>query len=219
MWDDWILIGTAEGHVECVDAQTGHSQWINVFPADTKVLSYTSPNGLPPYLDELMKAHRAYQEKESVLRGLCVLPADAVEIANLDALIQRAPFVRTVFDPSPIDPYAYVPALRWKAWTAVLVGATGLILIGAVLLPARRHGLCLVVALVVIGALPFWLFSYGRVSFIPTQLTKLVILACAGIALLSALACIRRGTRVLPSLTILALVAWLFSLRNLLLYA
>jgi len=43
-----ILLGSNMGHVECLDAHTGKSLWLYVFPTMRHTMSYSSPNGLPP---------------------------------------------------------------------------------------------------------------------------------------------------------------------------
>ena len=220
VWNEQnVLLGSAAGHVECIDARSGHSKWIYVFPTELQVLSYTSPNGLPPYLDEMSEGFHAFVRNQGMLRGLCLVPAHVSEPSDVDALISRSPFVRTVFDPSPINNYGHVPTLKRKAWAGVLIGSVGLLLLIAISVRTQRRSLCLTLGVLLVGVLPVWLFSYGRVSFMPTQLVKVLVAACTLMVLWNAYACLRRGDRAFPVIAVLGVVFWLLYLRPLFVYA
>ncbi len=55
---DRIVLGSNLGHVECLDAATGKSLWMYLFPTIRHTMSYSS-RGLPPYMATAAAIHKA----------------------------------------------------------------------------------------------------------------------------------------------------------------
>lgn len=180
--NDSLLLGSNVGHVECIDVVTGSSRWMYVFAAIERIMSYSSPGGLPPYYaDQAKEFRRANQDKRNVT-GMIVLPTtmslDTVRWADVATSVEKR-HLTVIVDPSPQDPFNELPDLLRVAWA----GATAPILLLALVVTAFRMvkrklqrgavaGLWLTV--LVIGGVN--LFFFGRVAFSSTMATKLVLL-------------------------------------------
>jgi hypothetical protein len=195
-----ILVGTDFGQVECIDAATGESRWLYVFPTLHRTLS-SSSRGRPPTLSEAA----AIFKKEN----------GTPPISGIHIIIGKAGAPRVILDPEPVEPYVNLPIELAAAWSGA--GIPVLVLLLAHKRP--RTGRWESNAL---GSLAAWLTFLlvclypflGRVS--PGSSLALRIAIAAGFAcgLGNAVISFRRGQRTEAAvLTVtfaaLGLVAWL----------
>jgi hypothetical protein len=187
-----LLLGSSEGHVECLDVKTGRPRWIYMFPVIRRTVSYSTPYGMPPYLTQQAAEYREGVWKIDLSGGSVPLPEgfDAGS-AKWPQLRDSAEYTgRIVFDPSPDDPF---PNLRrYLVCLAVyaLLPAVGAPLLivrtrahrpapdQAVPHPSGRGRLgfeSLAVWSLVLSVSPaVGLLQYGRVSFSWTLVLKIV---------------------------------------------
>ncbi|MEA3402802.1 MAG: PQQ-binding-like beta-propeller repeat protein [Armatimonadota bacterium] len=153
--EDAILVGSTLGQVECIDADTGLSRWVYLFPV-LYGASYFAPFVPPPY----------YAERAAEFRR-----ENAKRTAHATVLVERngrpvAPHQRAtprvVRDPEPCDPFTDLPLLLTMAW-ACAVSPFALLGFGfrrgqwsegsAV---ALGYAAAIVMALPCLGLLTFW---------------------------------------------------------------
>lgn len=173
-----ILLGSNVGHVECLDARTGKSLWLYVFPTLRQTMSYSSPHGLPPMMAD---AAATFQ------RDNRLTPRRGFQVAGGEP---SAP--RVVRDPKPWDPFADLPvllAVTWGGAAAVIAALFGLHLL-------QRIGRTSVQGLAVISALltmlAFACFMHlGRVSMIGYIGLQVAVLAGVVFGLRDVVRCFR----------------------------
>src|SRR5262249_539216 len=56
--DGRLLVGSSEGHVECLDIESGRPRWLYMFPVIRQTASYSIPYGMPPYLTQRAAEYR-----------------------------------------------------------------------------------------------------------------------------------------------------------------
>ncbi len=118
-----LLLGSDEGHVECIDIESGRPQWLYAFPVIRWVRPEYNPHRMPPYLTQQAAEHREGAWKTKARCGSVPLPEgfDATS-GRWSELRDSAEYEgRIVFDPRPDDPF---PNLRvfflWLAFYALL---------------------------------------------------------------------------------------------------
>lgn len=102
-----LVLGSNEGHVECLDIKTGRPQWIYVFPTIYRTMSFSSPNGLPPYLTQQAAEYNRGVEKLGLSCGSVLLPDvfDAASAKWADLRKSANYSGRITIDPSVDDPF------------------------------------------------------------------------------------------------------------------
>lgn len=175
---DCLLLGSNQGHVECVDVATGGSRWLYVFPAVSRIGSYSFPYGMPPYYADQARAFRRKNEGSRNARGLIRLSmAFREDTARWVEVVSSAENEQStvIVDPSPQDLFEDLPYLLAEAW----LGATMPILVLLLVVLVARENKKLprwtlaglwTAALLVGGSN---LFSNGRVAFSSTVAIKL----------------------------------------------
>jgi len=182
---DFLLLGSNSGHVECVDADTGRSRWLYVFPAIDQMASFSFPYGMPPYYADRARRFRRAIERNRNVTGMIPIPATFSENEGRWSDIvasagENRP--RLIPDPNPSDPFDDLPYLLAEEW----MGAAGPILIlMLVFLETHRRGRKLphvavaslwAAAMVYSGA--NLIFSH-RIAFSSTTATKVVVVCSA----------------------------------------
>ena len=174
-----ILIGTDLGQVECVNADTGESDWLYLFPTLRRTMSY-SARSLPPTLSEADAIFRR-ENGSPPISGLHVINGKA-----------RAP--RIIFDPDPVNPYRRLPSRLAVAWTGACLPVV--ILIGVHVAGWRRKWESSIPGAVA-AWLTFLLFCcylfYGRTSPETSMALKAAMLAGFGFGAWDAIHSCRRG--------------------------
>ena len=107
---DRILLGSSGGHLECLDARTGASQWLYIFPAEVR--------GGPP--DMARARHFRRLNRERARAGGLVLEGETSVREGW----------RRIADPRPARPFRWVSFLYGLTWVAVML-ASGLGWLGA----------------------------------------------------------------------------------------
>jgi outer membrane protein assembly factor BamB len=187
-----VLVGSTEGHLECLDGETGRPRWLYVFPVVRQTVTYSAPHGMPPYLTQRAAEYRAGVENTGVSCGSIPLPSgfepSSTRWAKLRAEAKYPG--RILIDPSPDDPFGelggYVNRL---AVCAALPVAGGLVLLVARFARRRNQEQApletswekppgsrgLVASFLVLSVAPaYGLLAYGRVSHSWTVALKVV---------------------------------------------
>lgn len=191
-----LVIGTDAGHVECIDARTGVSKWLYVFPTIMQTISYSTPYGMPPYLAEQAAAFHRRNKAATQLSGLVVAPPGvAGTTASLSQWIRSKPYAPTpvIRDPAPVDPFRELPRLLTVAWC---IGAGPIILTLAAVVQQRRKKQPLHRLGWAAAALMFipvaGLLMVGRVAHAPTLTMKSATLIAAGVCVATIWMLVRR---------------------------
>jgi hypothetical protein len=114
-----LLLGSNRGHVECIDIASGRSQWMYVFPAIYRTMSFSTPRGLPPRMATQARLFRELNRRPPDLTGMILLPDDAGFRLDGDPTCPgrgRRPATKIVPDPRPTDPYRDLPKLLALSW-------------------------------------------------------------------------------------------------------
>jgi outer membrane protein assembly factor BamB len=117
-----ILIGTDSGQVECIEAATGESRWLYVFPTLHRTTSISSRSRAP-----MLSEAAAIFRKENGAP-----PASGIHI-----IVGKAAAPRVILDPNPVDPYVNLPRQLAAAWIAAGIPVLILLLMHA--LPRTRR--------------------------------------------------------------------------------
>jgi hypothetical protein len=198
---DRILLGSNLGHVECIDAQTGRSIWMYVFPTIRHTMSYSSW-GMPPYMATAAATYRRENRNPIPESGMV-----------LDGSVEPSR-PKVVLDPSPSNPFEELPRYLAIAWSGAVAPP---ILVGLMALArGRRHwdgrilaGLSL--ALTVAATACLW--SYGRVSLASSVGLRISMLVPLLAAFAYCLICLREKQRISGVLLLLcsaAITVYLF---------
>lgn len=181
-----ILIGTRLGRIECVDAETGVSQWLYYFPILRQTMSFSS-HGMPPMMSQ---AAAVYREENAHP------PKAAIQ------LVGGGPTqTRIISDPDPFDPFTRLPLYLAICWAGVCFPIGGLILIHNrkwVRDIIVRGAISLLCAAVAFGCY----LLLGRVSLGSSIGLRIAILAGVVIAILDAARAFKKGSRFLPAIVI-----------------
>src|SRR5205085_232252 len=98
---------SSEGHLECLDIQTGRARWLYKFPVIRQTVTWSTPHGLPPYLTQQAAEYRESVAKTSISSGSVPLSSGfqpgTTKWVNLRAETEYPG--RIVIDPNPDDPY------------------------------------------------------------------------------------------------------------------
>src|SRR5262249_38269662 len=130
-----LLVGSSEGHVECLDIETGRPRWLYTFPVIRETVSYSVPHGMPPHLAEQAAEYQQGVGTTKVSGGSSPLPQgfDPAS-AKWSELRDSAEYAgRIVVDPNPDDPFSNLS--RYRSWLTV---CAALPIIGASLLLVRH---------------------------------------------------------------------------------
>lgn len=118
-----LLLGTSEGHVECLDLETGRPHWLYRFPVVNQTMSYTAPHGMPPYLTQQAAAYQNGARQVTVASGSMRLPQGFdPDSTRWSELRNSTVYTGTIIlDPDPDDPFADVGSyLFWVVVCALL---------------------------------------------------------------------------------------------------
>lgn len=126
-----LLVGSNQGHVECLDLATGWPLWLYAFPMIRRIGSYSWPYGMPPHMARQAAVYRDRVARLGEACGSLALPAgfDPAAARWSDLRDSTAYPGRIVVDPSPDDPFSDLPHYR-----ALLAFLTFVPMVGAVLL-------------------------------------------------------------------------------------
>ena len=133
--DGKLLSGSTEGHLECMDIESGRPRWLYAFPVVRQTVSYSSPYGMPPYLTQRAAEYRKCVEEMNVPSGSIVLPFEFQPASTTWAKLRTEMQYpgQIVIDPDPDDPYRRLG--RYVIWLAV---CASLPIAGALVLHLRR---------------------------------------------------------------------------------
>src|SRR5262249_4659963 len=109
---DRLLIGSNLGHVECIDAASGESLWLYVFPTMHQTMSYSS-YGMPPMMSESAKIFRSENGTP---------PTSGLQLTD-----QVGKPTRVIRDPDPTNPFRDLPRLLSIAWAGVVIPVFGVV--------------------------------------------------------------------------------------------
>lgn len=217
----YLILGSSKGYIECVEATTGRSKWIYMFPVVNRTVSYSSPRGLPPYMEDMAKAFDRQLNRPDPA-GLCLLPGGkSIEDVDFNAIASAAPAARVIRDPSPNNPFKDIR--RYLLWAyAGLMGSIALFL-GATVLHRVLHlgpGLAILPCLLAATVAMLTLYRYGRVSSSCTLLGKGLIIVMAALAIYHMRkAWLMRRSKLLLAASIIAVLAVVYFAWPVLLYA
>jgi len=208
-----LLLGDSDGHVECMDIDTGRPNWLYMFPVIQQTISYSVPHGMPPYLNQRAAAYRQGVAKMNASCGSIVMRPGFIPASSKWSDQRNAAKYagRIVFDPDPDDPFSDLGWYRlWLAICALLpiIGVAGLLLAHF----ARRKLSTPLVIWFLLFSLPpaFGLLLYGRVSHLETIAIKIAFaatLVCAAYGALQLYLAKRWGAAALWSVI---LVLWTY---------
>ena len=176
-----LLIGSRFGHVECIDAGTGGSLWLYVFPTVRRTMSYSS-HGMPPTMSQAAAIFRRHNSNP---------PRSGFQPIN-----GKATTTHVIFDPAPIEPFGRLPLYLSVAWAGALLPFTLLILSrtkNRIRDWTSRNPGDLPAILAILSALMF--FSFGRVSPGSSIALRLAIFACLMLGFVDAISTYRNGKR------------------------
>lgn len=198
--DGKLLLGSSEGHLECLDSETGHPRWLYTFPMIRQTVTYSSPHGMPPYLTQLAAEYRDGVEKASISCGSLPMSSDFQPGSTNWAKLRtetRYPG-RIIIDPIPDDPFIELESyVTWLAVCASLPIAGGLAI--ALIWVARRKSpkpalpesspakmpasAAFVASFLVLSISPaYGLLEYGRVSHSWTIALKVIFAMTIAVA-------------------------------------
>ncbi len=180
--DNSLLLGSNTGHLECVDVATGRSRWLYIFPTIERIMSYSSPHGMPPYYaDQAKQFHRTNEKKRRNVSGMVRLPnnwnENTIIWAQVESLAGNGPMI--IFDPKPWNPFDDLSRLLLQAWLGAVAPIVLLTLIIWLDRIEKRKLPRWIVAglwsavLVISG---MHLYNTSSVAFSSTMATKLALL-------------------------------------------
>ena len=180
-----LLIASNLGHVECVNAATGESLWLYVFPTIHHTMSFSS-HGMPPMMSEAAATFRNENKAP---------PSSGLKLVN-----ESAKPTLVIIDPEPTNPFERLPLLLAVTWGCAIAP-----LIALAFLRwhphTRKWNLGLISVLII--ALVFGCFmSFGRVSPGSSIALRFAILAALVIGVADAAKYIRCGRWFLGSVIV-----------------
>lgn len=169
---DSILLGSDMGHVECLDARTGASRWVYVFPTMMHTMSYSVPAGMPPYVLDQARQYRHMNARKRQVTPTAPLATSA----GLCAPPSATPAGHIIADPEPANPFRDLPLLLVMSWVPVVFS----VLAVRGVLKEYRRGKATVRGLAAVGVLLLFLAgmvmaTVGRASFSSALALKLTI--------------------------------------------
>jgi outer membrane protein assembly factor BamB len=229
--DGNLLLGSSEGHLECLDAATGRPRWLYAFPVIRQTVTYSAPHGMPPYLTRQAAEYRKGIERISVTCGSILLPADSQPSTKWATLRAETEYPGQIFlDPSPDDPFAELPGyIIWLAVCASIPIVAGVVLLLVWLAGRRNSGQALIEAspdrmsastgpvacfLAVSLAPAYGLLAYGRVSYSWTIALKVIFVMTLVVALFGTCRLVYVGRWVAALVLFVILLAWLYLMFN-----
>jgi hypothetical protein len=227
--DGKLLLGSSEGHLECLDTATGRPRWLYAFAVIRQTVTYSTPHGLPPYLTRQAAEYRKGLKKASISCGSIPLPGEFHSSTRWAMLRAEAEYPgRIVIDPSPDDPFWELGGyVTWLAVCASLPIVGGLVLflgrfarrknstpteISRDQTPASAGP---VASLLVLSIAPaYGLLAYGRVSYSWTIALKVIFVLTIVLALVGT-GRLWYARRWLAGLVFsVILIGWLFLMLN-----
>lgn len=194
--DGSLIFGSSKGYVECVDATSGRSRWIYMFPSTNQTIS-SSRGHEGPHMDQRYKAFEDQLNRPDP-GGLCILPeGKTLEKADFKAIAAAAPTTNVIRDPLADNPYKsykiYIVVL-YTLLTAI-VGA----FIGLFLFYRWTFGQYVIATFVTAIAIKILVFICEHISFIFMMAANSVILAMSGIVIYKTWKLRKKGWRVIQS--------------------
>lgn len=182
-----LLVGTALGHLECIDIATGRSLWLYRFPTLHIARSWTFPHGAPPRYVRAAAIFREDNELAAKARGMVRLPKSCTPgDPELPGLLEKAekPTPRIITDPKPCDPFADLNLVVTVAWLRALI-LLGVLLASEAVKRWRKIGDAAGAAPALSVLVATYLISgwYGWVAKLPEIALMMVSLAALGIVL------------------------------------
>jgi hypothetical protein len=225
-----LLLGSSEGHVECLDMKTGRPEWIYMFPMISRTVSFSSPYGMPPYLTRQSAEYQRGVAELGLSCGSISLPDvfDATSARWADLRKSANYAARITIDPSPDDPF---PGLRliiaWLAlYTLLPIIVLFLFLLARYLQrkqsdrippPLKRGKLGLasfgILCLLLSVSPALGLLEYGRVSYSWTLALKIVFAMAILSAAYSIVRLFLQKRWVRASAIALILIGWVYLMR------
>jgi len=176
-----VLIGTASGHVECFDSETGRPLWLYSFPVLRHTVSYSS-HGMPPMM---AAAAAEYRERNSKPPTPDFTPKYAPPTAP-----------QIILDPAPQDPFRKLTVYLAIVWTATVVPLAFLI---ALAVAGRKSNLAPfpmgTLSVLLGGAVLIVYMNLGRVSIASSLGLRVTILASLLFGIFYAVRTFRAGSR------------------------
>jgi len=174
---DRILLGTDRGQVECINARTGESLWLYVFPTIRQTLSYSSPYGMPPMMSQAAKLYRDDNR---------TIPQTGLQLLN-----QNSRRTRVIVDPEPADPFHDLPGFLAITWGGAVVPLLVLIFLH---MHRRTRTWTLAPLSALLTVVPFACFmQFGRVSPGSSVMLRIAILGGVVFGIADAIKCFRIG--------------------------
>jgi outer membrane protein assembly factor BamB len=171
-----FLIGSDLGHVECVNAATGESLWLYVFPTMRQTMSF-SGYAMPPMMSKAAAIFRDENKNP---------PTSGLQLLN-----QSVRPTHVIVDPEPANPFVKLPILLAVAWGGAIVPLLALVFFH-VHRRTRQWNLGLISVMLVILAFACFM-SFGRVSPGSSIALRVAILAGLILGILDTVRCFRRG--------------------------
>jgi hypothetical protein len=167
------------GHVECIDATTGESQWLYVFPTIRHTMSY-STHGMPPTMSQAAAIYR-------IENG--ILPNSGFQSAS-----GKPARSRIISDPDPTDPFRKLPLYLSIAWGGAVAPILLMLVFHVIGIQRAWNPISVGATTISLAALALiCFFEFGRVSVGGSIALRLAILTGLVIGTLQAVRCHRRG--------------------------
>ncbi|MBN1766496.1 MAG: hypothetical protein JW860_14675 [Sedimentisphaerales bacterium] len=163
--DNYLLLGSNLGEVECIDILTGKSLWIYIFPTIRHTMSFSS-YGMPPYMDKAAEIYRKENARVNNISGMQLLSSDVEKTSPI-----------IIYDPEPTNPFLKLPLYRAITWAAALAPLLILVVTWKIS-PNRhwRHPLSVITCLILYVFTVSCLLIYGRISLSSSIAMRLTIL-------------------------------------------
>jgi hypothetical protein len=229
--DGKLLVGSSEGHLECLDTETGRPRWLYAFPVIRQTVTYSTPHGMPPYLTRQAAEYRKGIERIRVTCGSILLPSDSHSSTKWATLRNETEYPgQIVMDPSPDDPFAELAGyIVWLAVCTSIPIVAGVVLLLVWLAGRRNSGQALTEAspdklstsagpvacfLAVSLAPAYGLLAYGRVSYSWTIALKVIFVMTLVVALFGTCRLVYVGRWVAALVLFVILMGWLYLMFN-----
>jgi outer membrane protein assembly factor BamB len=137
--DGKLVVASGQGHVECIDLESGEPEWMYVFPTIRRTMSF-SRYSMPPTLTQQAAKYRTSLKNLSATAGTISLGTDT-ELKSLvfrDLRKQQSYAGRINVDPAPDDPFGgLIARLTVKAVSLAIAPLLVVASLGTVL--KRKH--------------------------------------------------------------------------------
>jgi hypothetical protein len=169
--DGRLLVGSSEGHVECLDIESGRPRWLYTFPVIRQTVSYSIPYGMPPYLAQQAAEYREGLKKTTIC-GSIPFPSNvdrtSIKWSKLRAETEYPG--RIIIDPSPDDPFPNFEGYFTRLAVCAFLPIVGTLVLLTRLARRKAHkkpvSIGFLVAWFLVLSLPpaYGLLEYGRIS-------------------------------------------------------